>query len=162
MSDFWTDERIEVLKTHWREDMSTRKIGEILGCTKNAVISKAKRVGLRQHAKASPAFSDKVKTHIMSAVKYGETPAAAARQIGVSRDSARYLIERVGAEVVNNAPIPQTYGCRWPHGHPGEPGFHFCTAPTTKDKFNNSYCAEHFARAYRSRTEDGKGWVSEI
>ena len=35
--------------------------------------------------------------------------------------------------------------CSWPHGHPGEKGFHFCGARTLPGK---PYCAEHAAVAY--------------
>ncbi len=43
--------------------------------------------------------------------------------------------------------------CRWPEGHPGEPGFHFCGKPIMAGK---PYCPEHVARAYHrpSRRED--------
>jgi GcrA cell cycle regulator len=35
--------------------------------------------------------------------------------------------------------------CSWPHGHPGEKGFHFCGARAVAGK---PYCAEHAALAY--------------
>lgn len=35
--------------------------------------------------------------------------------------------------------------CSWPHGHPGEKGFHFCGAKPLAGK---PYCAEHAALAY--------------
>ncbi len=35
--------------------------------------------------------------------------------------------------------------CSWPHGHPGEKGFHFCGARAVNGK---PYCAEHAAVAY--------------
>ncbi|MEA2754265.1 MAG: GcrA cell cycle regulator [Aliidongia sp.] len=35
--------------------------------------------------------------------------------------------------------------CSWPHGHPGEKGFHFCGARAITGK---PYCAEHAAIAY--------------
>jgi GcrA cell cycle regulator len=34
--------------------------------------------------------------------------------------------------------------CRWPHGHPGEPGFGFCGHPAP-----GPYCAHHNGIAYR-------------
>jgi GcrA cell cycle regulator len=36
-------------------------------------------------------------------------------------------------------------GCLWPHGHPGEKGFHFCGDRQLTGK---PYCAEHAAIAY--------------
>lgn len=38
--------------------------------------------------------------------------------------------------------------CRWPIGHPGEPGFHFCGEQA---KGRHSYCDEHCRRAYTPR-----------
>jgi GcrA cell cycle regulator len=35
--------------------------------------------------------------------------------------------------------------CRWPIGHPGEPGFHFCGGEARP---NSPYCPEHHVRAY--------------
>ncbi len=35
--------------------------------------------------------------------------------------------------------------CSWPHGHPGEKGFHFCGDRAVGGK---PYCAEHAALAY--------------
>jgi len=40
--------------------------------------------------------------------------------------------------------------CRWPIGHPGEKGFHFCGAKT---QVGVTYCAKHAAMAYQSSTK---------
>lgn len=40
--------------------------------------------------------------------------------------------------------------CQWPHGHPGEKGFHFCGAPVEPGK---PYCTPHCQRAYRRGEE---------
>ncbi len=44
VSDFWTDEKLEALKAHLKRGTSFRDIGVALGCTRNAVISKANRI----------------------------------------------------------------------------------------------------------------------
>jgi GcrA cell cycle regulator len=43
-------------------------------------------------------------------------------------------------------PFPASSGCLWPHGDPGEPGFHFCGAHRLPDK---PYCPWHAGVAYR-------------
>ena len=48
--DFWTDERVEHLKTLVAEGHSCSVIGAILGTTRNAVIGKANRLGLPRPA----------------------------------------------------------------------------------------------------------------
>jgi GcrA cell cycle regulator len=47
LPDFWTDERIAELEKLWRAGLTTEKIARQIGCTKNAVIGKAHRLGLR-------------------------------------------------------------------------------------------------------------------
>lgn len=47
MSDFeWTDAKIASLRTLWAEGKSSKAIGDLLGCSKNAVVGKADRLGL--------------------------------------------------------------------------------------------------------------------
>jgi GcrA cell cycle regulator len=41
--------------------------------------------------------------------------------------------------------------CRWPIGHPGEPGFSFCGKPRLAGR---PYCGEHCAVAYRGKAEE--------
>ena len=40
--------------------------------------------------------------------------------------------------------------CRWPIGHPGEQGFHFCGKQRLAGR---SYCSQHCGLAYRGRAE---------
>ncbi len=50
----WTDDRIEMLKSHWEAGMTASQIAEALGqgVSRNAVIGKAHRLGLE--ARPSP------------------------------------------------------------------------------------------------------------
>ena len=43
---FWTDERVALLTKFWNNDLVARDIARRLGCTRNAVIGKANRIGL--------------------------------------------------------------------------------------------------------------------
>lgn len=43
----WTDERVDELKILWDEGVSTMEIGRRLGMSKNAIIGKAHRIGLK-------------------------------------------------------------------------------------------------------------------
>lgn len=49
----WTDERVAQLKQLWEAGVGTAEIGERLGMTKNAIIGKAHRIGLKAR-RASP------------------------------------------------------------------------------------------------------------
>lgn len=47
MSVVWTDERVEELKRLWGEGLTTGEIGKALDVSKNAVVGKAHRLGLK-------------------------------------------------------------------------------------------------------------------
>jgi len=53
----WTDERVKTLKKLWEEGKSARQIAEVLGngLTRNAIIGKANRMGLRTPASRAKA-----------------------------------------------------------------------------------------------------------
>jgi GcrA cell cycle regulator len=101
----WTPERVTQLGQLWDEGLSTAEIGRRLGLTKNAVVGKAHRLGLKPRP---------------SPLKAAPKP-------------RRTVVDFVGPS------------CSWPHGHPGEKGFHFCGARVVPGK---PYCAEHTAVAY--------------
>jgi len=44
--DFWSENRIDTLKTLWAANMTTKYIAAQIGCTKNAVVGKIARLGL--------------------------------------------------------------------------------------------------------------------
>ena len=46
MSTFWNEERVEILKSRRAKDWTAREIADLLGCSRNAVIGKATRLGL--------------------------------------------------------------------------------------------------------------------
>lgn len=117
----WTDERIERLKALWDEGLSASQIAKELGegVTRNAVIGKAHRLGLK--SRPSPVKSDK------KPVKRAQTKSD--KQPVTLLD----LTDRM---------------CKWPIGHPGEPGFHFCGKPVEPGM---PYCAAHCAEAYQAQ-----------
>jgi GcrA cell cycle regulator len=49
MGDFWTPEKVETLRVQWAEGRSARSMADLLGCTKNAVLGKARRISLPMH-----------------------------------------------------------------------------------------------------------------
>lgn len=115
----WTEERIEQLKELWAEGLTTGEIGKRLEVSKNAVVGKAHRLGLK--SRPSP---------IKRAAKQ-------TRKAPAKPKEPDYKIRSV---------IDLTaHTCRWPHGDPKEPGFHFCGKQTLPGK---PYCAEHAAIAY--------------
>ena len=102
----WTDERIELLKTLWGEGLTTGEIGKRLGVSKNAVVGKAHRLGLK--GRPSPIK----RTRKTAKTEKPEKPA----------EPAKAVLEIQGPT------------CRWPFGDPREPGFHFCGAQALPGK----------------------------
>lgn len=102
----WTDERIELLKTLWGEGLTTGEIGKRLGVSKNAVVGKAHRLGLK--GRPSPIK----RTRKAAKPDKPEKPA----------EPAKAVMELQGPT------------CRWPFGDPREPGFHFCGKPALTGK----------------------------
>lgn len=116
-AEWWAaDGRVARLAELWASGMTTPRIALELGdgCTKNMVISKARRLGL--------------------------DPRVEAKLPAPPRHSA---LMDLGPE-----------NCRWPIGHPGEPGFRFCgeQAPIGKP-----YCPTHTARAYDNKSHKPTG-----
>jgi len=141
----WTPERIKVLIALWEEGLPTSEIGRRLDVTKNAVVGKVHRLGLkkrqspiRQSAAASSAPAQPKKTKKVVA----PTPAVSAKL--PSGDVVRL-------EELTNAM------CCWPEGEPGTPDFYFCGKQAVQDK---PYCEAHCARAYVKVSKDKKRAVS--
>jgi GcrA cell cycle regulator len=114
----WTDERIEQLRELWAEGLTTGEIGKRLGVSKNAVVGKAHRLGLK--GRPSP-------------IKRSKTPRQAPAAPKEKDQKIRSVVDL------------SAHTCRWPIGDPREPGFHFCGAPSMANK---PYCEKHAAIAY--------------
>lgn len=120
----WSKERIELLQRLWEKGLSASQIASELGegVTRNAVIGKAHRLGLK--SRPSP----------LKAVPPQKQPAKQAKS-GKSEDNKVTLLmltDRI---------------CKWPIGHPGDPNFHFCGR---RSQAGQPYCAKHAAMAYQS------------
>ncbi|HEY4547772.1 MAG TPA: GcrA family cell cycle regulator [Pedomonas sp.] len=123
----WTDERIELLKQLWEKGSSASQIAEELGegVTRNAVIGKAHRLGLK--ARPSPVKAGAPK----------KAAAAAPKKPKVVTKPKRVTLLDLSDKI-----------CKWPHGHPGDEDFHFC-GKNVQPGF--PYCSEHCAVAYQAQ-----------
>ncbi len=147
----WTDDRIEMLKSHWEAGMTASQIAEALGqgVSRNAVIGKAHRLGLE--ARPSPVKVSEAAAAVIEAVVAAaegvvegltaappvkvaaKRPARPAAPVKPARTTLLDLSEKV---------------CKWPIGHPGETDFHFCGKPA---QASFPYCTEHCAIAYQAQ-----------
>lgn len=126
----WTDDRVEKLRELWDKGLSASQIAKELaeGVTRNAVIGKAHRMGLA--SRPSPVKSDPAKR-------------AAAAKKKVEKKSPVKATPSSGKVTILDLTESM---CKWPIGHPGEPGFHFCGKPSQP---TFPYCASHCVEAYQ-------------
>lgn len=146
----WTDDRIDLLKSHWEAGMTASQIAEALGqgVSRNAVIGKAHRLGLE--ARPSPVKVGEAAAAIIEAV----VAAAEGAVSGFAAPVAKALPKRAPRPAAPVKPAKTTLldlsekVCKWPIGHPGETDFHFCGKPA---QASFPYCTEHCAIAYQAQ-----------
>ncbi len=126
----WTDEKIEDLKKLWAKGLSTAEIGRALGVSKNAIVGKSHRLGLKP--RPSP----------IAGKPAAQTPAKAKAKVKAKPKPKE--TEKIG-DIINLG----LHMCRWPFGDPGDDDFHFCGRQVTVGK---PYCAEHCAIAYVTKS----------
>jgi GcrA cell cycle regulator len=120
----WTDEKVAALKKHWDEGLSASQIAAKLGddVTRNAVIGKAHRLGLK--SRPSP---------VKAAAKTKKTAASTPKKSKKAKVTLLDLTERM---------------CKWPIGHPDQDDFHFCGKPSIPAM---PYCQAHCGEAYQAQ-----------
>lgn len=139
----WTPERVKLLEGFWEEGLPASEIARRLGVTKNAVVGKVHRLGLKKRALPNkpavhlPEAASKGASHEVS-VPTQEIQKNGAGASGVSESRAAYQKHLRLEELTSGV-------CRWPEGEPGTEDFHFCGAPAVPEK---PYCEDHNARAY--------------
>jgi GcrA cell cycle regulator len=147
----WTNERVEELQRLWGQGQTASRIADLLGgVTRNAVIGKAHRLGLR--GRPSPIRRDENGAAIAR-------PAPAPRVSVPQPAKAELPPVEVSRAAAMPAPAPsqpktaQGGGgrtCSWPMGDPKQPGFHFCGSEAVPGR---PYCASHCGMAYQRKAE---------
>lgn len=185
----WDDKADAKLRALWAEGLSTAKIGERMGITKNSVIGRAHRLGLPGRASpiqaAGPrdlrAVRERVENRrkrVVDLDKEGRATGEIAAMLGVHITTVREALAALGRARPagrRRAPLPAKVEpvpaqpvrigrstCRWPIGEPRTPSFRFCEAPAVQGK---SYCAACCAKAYVRPLLAGeamapRGWVA--
>jgi GcrA cell cycle regulator len=123
----WNDEKINRLKKLWSEGLTTGEIGKRLSVSKNAVVGKAHRLGLK--GRPSP-------------IKRPARPAEPKKQTEVKVFTLTDLSSQT---------------CRWPIGDPKHEDFRFCGKPVYAGKpYCAEHCATAYVGSNKSapRGED--------
>ena len=148
----WTDDRIEMLKSHWEAGMTASQIAEALGqgVSRNAVIGKAHRLGLEPRpspVKVTEAAAAVIEAVVAAAEGEGVTVAPVVAKAPPKRPARAPAAKPVKPAKTTLLDLSEKV-CKWPIGHPGETDFHFCGKPA---QASFPYCTEHCAIAYQAQ-----------
>ncbi len=160
----WTPERIKVLMGLWEEGLPTSEIGRRLGVTKNAVVGKVHRLGLKKRQSPIRKSSNRQPLSNPSSRETAGKGTVGAKKAKSANAPSQPQTVTLGSVAVNpsmprvvpaNSTRPSgvlvqmeeltSTMCCWPEGEPGTSNFHFCAKPSLAEK---PYCAEHCERAY--------------
>ena len=129
----WTPDRIKTLIALWDEGHPTSEIGRRLGVTKNSVVGKVHRLGLKKR---------------QSPIRQAST-APRPKQVKTAKSKT---VVKPPASSVKMEELTSSMCC-WPEGEPGTDNLHFCGQQVVDDK---PYCDAHCARAYVKVSKDRK------
>jgi GcrA cell cycle regulator len=159
----WTDERIETLRSLWEKGLTASQIAEKLGegLSRNAVIGKAHRLGLKSRpspvkggdtaaaasvaAPAPKAAAPKPAPAPKPAAPVAAAPAAPAA--AMPKPAPRVIAPVTGTGKTSLLELSDKV-CKWPIGHPNEVEFHFCGKPS---QAGFPYCTDHCLVAYQAQ-----------
>jgi GcrA cell cycle regulator len=146
----WSTERIEQLRSLWRDGLSASQIAAVLGgITRNAVIGKAHRLGLtgrpspiknRGAGPVRPRPPRRPRTERLPAAP--RVAAAPVRRVVEPPPPPVELEDMPGATILTLTDRI----CKWPIGDPRDAEFHFCGRVSAEGL---PYCVEHARRAYQ-------------
>jgi GcrA cell cycle regulator len=148
-NDFWTDERIALLKEHWANGWSGSHIARELGAASaSAVIGKIHR--LKLPARMTGARSPNRVAPRPVRIEPSKPSVPAAENEPDERETPDVPVEEpiaiVGARGAVAALLAlRSHHCKFPIGDPGSPDFHFCAALRAHE--NTPYCPKHLKLA---------------
>jgi len=146
----WTQPRIAELTKLWADGLSASQIAECMGddLTRNAVIGKARRLGLPgrpngQHSGGRPRTGkprvDVPLRRVRAKDSSGKAlPFVSQIAVGIDPPSAEFNCDIVG--------LNEATSCRFPIGDPKTADFRYCGVAK---KYRN-YCAYHAAMSYQN------------
>lgn len=151
MGIFWAPEAAEQVVCLWKAGLSGHLIAEKLNKTRNAVMGKIFRLGLKNDARP-PEIRVRKKPVFKPRPERLETQKAAF--VPVPEDPE--LITDPDRVHPDDAAIPESQRrqiweltsqmCKFPVGRPGAVGFFFCAAPVLEGYI---YCRSHAGRCFR-------------
>jgi GcrA cell cycle regulator len=151
----WTDEHNDLIKKLWLEGMSGGKIGKRLGVSRNAVISRVRRMGIQRNAGRTEAKPLTRRPQILRLATTQAPPRTEPRESIASRvtlPSRVFVADEPGTTTILTLGRRE---CKWPIGDPSLKGFSFC-GRRIEDGEHGPYCCEHANLAYRQPHTDAQ------
>ncbi len=141
----WSAEHVDTLRQLWLEGHSARVIGDRLGRTRNSVIGRVHRLNLAKRVTTvnAPRKKPTPKAYNPGAFRKSRAKPAEMRVVPVKPPRPQEVPPPEARMISLMDLTPFT--CKWPIGHPGEPGFAFCGAVPFP---NRVYCEHHARLAY--------------
>lgn len=137
----WSLEREELLTRLWTEGLSASQIGARLGMTRNAIIGKANRLGLKRREGRVTNVAQKRRWHATRKDKIVRVPTPKFPK----GEKTAIQLDRSDPAYTDCLSIEQLteQSCRWPIGEPSR----FCG----RQRGEGRYCREHHARSIVSK-----------
>lgn len=150
---------MERFKELYEDGQPFSAIGRVLGCSRNAAIGKAARMGLKRGAAVIRRNSQVARVKLLSEQREARNAAKPKRE-GPSLAALirEKIIERpseivVPAEQMVTIVDLEPHHCRFPVGDPATPEFRFCGGTRL---IGVSYCESHYLRLRYRAPEHGK------
>jgi hypothetical protein len=145
----WDAERIERLRVLWFDGWSASECGAFLGCSRNAVIGQAHRLGWSHMPRRQRPPTSKARRLLGPTLPFPEPPESPPKpkrvrkprpQMPQMRPDLRPRDPPIGSFTLLDLRHGQ---CRWPEGE--RPPFRYCGARVLEF---SSYCEPHHSRAH--------------
>ena len=154
---FWNDERVEILKSRWAENWTASAIAGLIGCSRNAVIGKARRLGLPEsiHRSGRPVATG---AKIVKRTRAAASARGGNRTMRVRSAPLAPYQPLIELPVAKDEPVSRQIAladlkageCGWIAGEDGCCCGHAIAQMFARGRrMASPYCAFHSARAYR-------------
>ena len=150
----YSAEEVEIIKKGYENQIPTKEIALKLGRSWEAIIKKAKTLGLmvNPNFNGNDYWSDKRKKELEYLINKGHTSKEVAEILGITKNMvigmSNRLKKKKGMNIKNteeNAQNIKEHKCQYPFGDATKGNFRFCGYPVLPGK---PYCASHCAVCY--------------
>lgn len=155
----WSDKQIALLKKLWPQGLPAGQIADEIGVGRNAVVGKARRLGLGEHSgstrnlqlraaqRVTPQKSGPVSTRLKIRGRHGAFGAGLELQVAPS--ILPLMPDGSNIPPAQRRTLLQLKPgvCKWPFGEPQSHDFFFCGGDAIEGK---PYCAGHCRVAYQA------------